>query len=46
MLQQLLISLAQVKASNTSIRKIIKIIDKSYILCTEKKKLLKRYIEI
>ena len=41
MLQRLPIALAQVKADNTS-ENLMKL-DKSYILCIEQKKLLKKY---
>ena len=45
MLQGLQIALAQVKPSNTSENLQMKS-DKSHILCTEQKKLLKKYITI
>ena len=45
MLQRLPIALAQVKAGNASENLLIDI-DRLYIFCTEKKKLLKKYTTI
>ena len=45
MLQRLPITLAQVKTGNTSENLLMKYV-KSYILCIEKNKLLKKYITI
>ena len=45
MLQRLPIALSQVKAGNTS-ENLLNEIRKTYILCIEQKKLLKKYITI
>ena len=44
MLQRLLIALAHIKAGNTSENLLNEVFVKSYILCIEQKKLLKKYI--